>query len=95
MTDAYRLIAAEKANFPVSLMSRVLGVNRTAYHRWEGRAPSQRARLGSNLFGPQQQKEISANGSMAEVSTNWSRNLAALIGTLTDLMLVSSTVAIH
>jgi len=43
VTDAYRFIAAEKANFPVSLMSRVLGVNRTAYHRWEGRAPSQRA----------------------------------------------------
>ena len=43
MTDAYRFIAAEKANYPVSLMSRVLGVNRTAFHRWEGRAPSQRA----------------------------------------------------
>ena len=43
MTDAYRFIAAEKANYPVSLMSRILGVNRTAFHRWEGRAPSQRA----------------------------------------------------
>jgi putative transposase len=43
VTDAYRFIAAEKANYPVSLMSRVLGVNRTAFHRWEGRAPSQRA----------------------------------------------------
>lgn len=43
MTDAYRFIAAEKANYPISLMSRVLGVNRTAYHRWEGRAPSQRS----------------------------------------------------
>ncbi len=43
MTDAYRFIAAEKANYPISLMSRVLGVNRTAYHRWEGRAPAQRA----------------------------------------------------
>lgn len=43
MTDAYRFIAAEKANYPVSLMSRMLGVNRTAFHRWEGRAPSQRA----------------------------------------------------
>jgi transposase-like protein len=42
-TDAYRFIAAEKANYPVSLMSRVLGVNRTTFHRWEGRAPSQRA----------------------------------------------------
>ena len=43
MTETYRFIAAEKANYPISLMSRVLGVNRTAYHRWEGRAPSQRA----------------------------------------------------
>jgi len=43
VTDACRFIAAEKANYPVSLMSRVLGVNRTAFHRWEGRAPSQRA----------------------------------------------------
>jgi len=43
VTDAYRFIAAEKANYPVSLMSRMLGVNRTAFHRWEGRAPSQRA----------------------------------------------------
>lgn len=43
MTDAYRFIAAEKANYPISLISRVLGVSRTAYHRWEGRAPSQRA----------------------------------------------------
>ena len=42
MTEAYRFIAAEKANHPVSLMSRVLGVNRTAFHRWESRAPSQR-----------------------------------------------------
>ncbi len=43
MTETYRFIAAEKANYPISLMSRVLGVNRTAYHRWEGRAPSQRS----------------------------------------------------
>jgi len=43
VTEAYRFIAAEKANYPVSLMSRVPGVNRTAFHRWEGRAPSQRA----------------------------------------------------
>jgi putative transposase len=42
VTDAYRFIAAEKANFPISLMSRVLGVNRTAFHAWERRPPSQR-----------------------------------------------------
>lgn len=43
MTDAYRFIAAEKANYPVSLMSRVLGVNRQAFHAWERRPPSQRS----------------------------------------------------
>jgi putative transposase len=43
VTDAYRFIAAEKANYPISLMSRVLGVNRTAFHAWERRPPSQRA----------------------------------------------------
>ncbi len=43
MTDAYRFIAAEKANYPISLMSRMLGVNRSAFHVWERRPPSQRA----------------------------------------------------
>lgn len=43
MTDAYRFIAAEKANYPISLMSRVLGVNRQAFHAWERRPPSQRS----------------------------------------------------
>lgn len=37
------LIAAEKANFPVSVMCRVLGVNRTSFHDWQRRAPSDRA----------------------------------------------------
>jgi len=43
VTDAYRFIAAEKANFPISLMSRMLGVSRQAFHAWERRPPSQRA----------------------------------------------------
>ena len=43
MTDAYRFIAAEKANYPISLMSRMLGVSRQAFHAWERRPPSQRA----------------------------------------------------
>lgn len=42
MTDAYRFIAAEKANYPISLMSRLLGVSRQAFHAWERRPPSQR-----------------------------------------------------
>jgi putative transposase len=37
------LIEAEKANFPVSVMCRALGVNRTSFHDWERRAPSDRA----------------------------------------------------
>ncbi len=39
----FSLIAAEKANFPVSVMCRALGVNRTSFHDWQRRAPSDRA----------------------------------------------------
>jgi len=39
----FAFIAAEKANYPISLMCRVLGVNRTSFHDWERRAPSDRA----------------------------------------------------
>jgi len=38
----FSLIAAEKANFPVSVMCRTLAVNRTSFHDWERRAPSDR-----------------------------------------------------
>jgi len=37
------LIAAEKTNFPVAVMCRVLAVSRTGFHNWECRAPSDRA----------------------------------------------------
>ena len=37
------MIAAEKSNFPVAVMCRVLGVSRTGFHNWERRAPSDRA----------------------------------------------------
>ena len=37
------MIAAEKTSFPVAVMCRVLGVNRTWFHNWERRAPSDRA----------------------------------------------------
>lgn len=39
MSDAYRFIAAEKANYPISLMSQVLGVSRQAFHAWSGARP--------------------------------------------------------
>ena len=37
------MIAAEKTNFPVAVMCRVLAVSRTGFHNWERRAPSDRA----------------------------------------------------
>jgi len=39
----FSFIAAEKANYPVAVMCRVFGVNRTGFHNWERRAPSDRA----------------------------------------------------
>lgn len=45
----FRFIAAEKANYPISLMCRVLGVSRSGYHAWERRPPSERARVDARL----------------------------------------------
>jgi hypothetical protein len=42
VTDGYRFIAAEKANYPIPLMSRMLGVRRQAFHAWERRPLSRR-----------------------------------------------------
>jgi putative transposase len=39
----FSFIAAEKTDYPVAVMCRVFGVNRTAFHNWERRAPSDRA----------------------------------------------------
>jgi putative transposase len=39
----FSFIAAEKANYPISLMCRVLAVHRTSFHNWERRLPSDRA----------------------------------------------------
>jgi hypothetical protein len=39
----FSFIAAEKANYPVAVMCRVFGVNRTGFHNWERRPPSDRA----------------------------------------------------
>jgi putative transposase len=41
--SVYRIISAERASFPVSVMCEVLGVSRSGYHGWESRAPSDRA----------------------------------------------------
>jgi putative transposase len=39
----FSFIAAEKTNYPVAVMCRVFGVNRTGFHDWERRPPSDRA----------------------------------------------------
>jgi putative transposase len=40
--DAYAFIAAEKT-YPVAVLCRALGVNRTSFYAWRGRGPSERA----------------------------------------------------
>lgn len=42
MSAVFAFIAAEKANYPVSLMARLLDVGRTSFHDWERRPPSDR-----------------------------------------------------
>jgi putative transposase len=43
VSETFAFIAAEKASFPVALMCRALSVNRTSFHDWERRPPSDRA----------------------------------------------------
>jgi putative transposase len=47
--SAYRLIDAEKANYPVSVLCRVLKVSRSGYYDWEDRPPSKRDRENAVL----------------------------------------------
>jgi putative transposase len=52
----FRIISAEKARFPVSLLCDVLDVNRSSFYAWETRAPSDRAL--SDAWLTEQIKEI-------------------------------------
>jgi putative transposase len=41
--SVFRFIAAQKANYSISLMCRMLDVSRSGFHAWQRRAPSDRA----------------------------------------------------
>jgi putative transposase len=45
----YEFIEAQKAEYPVSLMARVLEVSRSGYYAWRGRGPSGRATANAEL----------------------------------------------
>jgi putative transposase len=38
----FKLIDAEKASYPISLLCRVLGVSRSGYYDWKDRPPSKK-----------------------------------------------------
>jgi putative transposase len=43
VSAVFAFIAAEKTNYPISLLCRVLGVGRTSFHDWQRRPPAERA----------------------------------------------------
>ncbi len=45
----FKLIDAEKASYPISLLCRVLGVSRSGYYEWKDRPPSKRDRENAAL----------------------------------------------
>ena len=47
--SSYRLIEAERTEFPVQFMCRMLGVSRSGYYDWRGRPPSRRSRENAAL----------------------------------------------
>ena len=47
--SAYKLIDAERAGFPVSVLCSVLGVSRSGYYAWKERPPSRRSRQDAAL----------------------------------------------
>lgn len=46
---AYKAIDAEKANFPITMMCRCLGVSPSGYHAWRTREPSEHAKHDEQL----------------------------------------------
>ena len=49
--SCYRLIGAEKASYPVSVLCKTLRVSRSGYYDWRDRPPSRRSREDAALTG--------------------------------------------
>ena len=47
--SCFRFVAAEKANYPVSLLCRILGVSRSGFHAWQTRPRSEWALADAKL----------------------------------------------
>ena len=58
----YEFIEARKAEFSVSLMTRVLGVSRSGYYAWRGRGPSSREKADIELTERIRQVHASSRG---------------------------------
>ena len=48
--STFRLIDAERANYPVAMLCRALGVSKSAYYAWRSRPPSERRRQDALLI---------------------------------------------
>jgi integrase len=70
VSDAYRFIAAEKANYPISLMSRLLGVSRQGFHAWERRALSQRSLIDAGV-NPKAIQEFMGHATIEETFSRY------------------------
>jgi putative transposase len=47
--SAFRLIDAERANYPVAVLCKMLGVSKSGYYTWRSRPPSKRSRENAAL----------------------------------------------
>jgi hypothetical protein len=66
VVSAYRLIDAEKANYSISLLCRVLRVSRSGYYDWKERLPSKRNKEDAALTVTRSRRSTSvAEGPMA------------------------------